>query len=309
VSGGGGEDGRWAGEARAKVNLDLRILAREASGYHQIETVLQRLELADRVGLELRTDGEVRLEVKGVPPGELGPADANLAVRAARCFQEALAGEGERFPGVSILLEKRIPHGAGLGGGSADAAAVLLGLDRLLAARMGRTRLLHLGAALGADVPFLATGVPCALAWGRGDRILPLPPLPVRTILLAVPSPGVSTPWAYGILASHREAGMSTCGPIVRGELGPGGWSRIAADARNEFEDALFPHRPDLARVKSELLGVGARVALLSGSGSALFGVFDEPSLAEEAEEALRGVLSDLPGLRWFRTRTVATPS
>lgn len=348
----------WAGRAPAKVNVALRVLAREAGGHHQIETIFQALELADEVELALRSDGQVVLELEGVPEGELGPDDENLAVRAARAFLRAvreedpggtrpgvrgregeearpgsgMVGAGASGPGVDIRLVKRIPHGAGLGGGSSDAAAVLRGMNEAAGAPLERDRLLALGGELGADVPFFLSGAVRALAWGRGDRLLPLPPLPPRDIVLAVPSEPVATAWAYGVLAEHREKEGAGAAPaalldeVLRGGgtesregagSGPAGdapdvasggwkgeaaWERAARLAVNDFEEALFPHRPELAKLKAELLRLGARPALLAGSGSAVFGVFPESSLAEEAAVALEAVL---PSVRVIRTRTL----
>lgn len=335
----------WSGAAPAKVNLFLRILAREEGGYHQIETLFQALELSDRVELRVSEDqasprdgarptGEeaeaVTLILKGVEEGALGSPDSNLAVRAARAFLDEAPFDGPGGPpSVAIHLEKRIPHGAGLGGGSSDAAAVLRGLGDLYPHAMAPERLHALAGGLGADVPFFLGGGPLALGWGRGDRLLPLPPLPSRPVILLIPDAPIATPWAYQVLAARRRArGESGARARVLGsellesgteEEGPspgtaahgatGGpsrsrWDQVAASAENAFQAALEPHRPELERLRRGLAAAGAGPALLSGSGSSLFGVFESPSRAERAEAELA---QRFPEVRRIRTRTLGT--
>jgi len=295
----------WKGKAPAKVNLLLRVLAREESGYHQVETVLQALELADEVRLRLdepRTG--VKLEVVGVPEGDLGPDENNLAVRAVGLFRRAVVGRDDSFPGIGIHLEKRIPHGAGLGGGSSDAAAVMLGLNDLLGSPLSGGDLVRIGGRLGADVPFFMLRCSRALAWGRGDRLFPLSPLPVRDVLLAIPPLGISTPWAYEVLARHREATGEAVAGAAR--VPPGGgedWADIAAAAVNDFEPALAPHRGEILWLRDVLREHGAAPALLSGSGSAVFGVFPDADSRERAAEAVR---SAVPETRVIRSRTLS---
>ena len=293
--------GVWSGAAPAKVNLELAVLGREESGYHQIRTIFQALTLADHVTVR-RIDGEdrTRLEITGVPEGELGPTEENLAFRAAEVFRGALRAKGLGIPGIGILLEKHVPHGAGLGGGSSDAAAVLRGLNDLTGRALEGSDLMELGARLGSDVPFFVSGASRARGSGRGERILPLEPLPQREILLAAPKEPVSTAWAYGALARYREGQRFH---TRRSNLasGSGGWAATESRAENDFEEALFPLRPELARIKMALIEAGARPALLSGSGSAVFGVFETEELVSEAEQHLRGV----DGVAWtIRTRT-----
>ena len=291
----------WRGDAPAKVNLRLEVLAREASGYHQIETVFQTLTLADRVELTLKTDAEVALELRGVPPDVFGPPERNLAVRAADAFRAALEALDLRCPGVQIALEKEVPHGAGLGGASSDAAAVLRGLNILLDGPLSVSDMMRLGAELGSDVPFFVSGAVRALAWGRGDRILPLSPLDVREVLVVVPAEPIATEWAYGVLAAHRKSrGTPSALGALRVSAGAG-WPEVESHARNDFEEALFPLRPDLSRAKAALEEAGARPALLSGSGSAVFGVFETEQAVAVAEADVR---KQIPGVRTLRTRT-----
>ncbi len=302
-----GEEGRrWAGSAPAKVNLFLRILAREEGGHHQIETVFQQVELADGLEVEVRVGGEhepgtLSLELAGVAPTALGEPEDNLAVRAARGFLEEMGASGG-LPSVRIRLEKRIPHGAGLGGGSSDAAAVLRGLSILLPRAVPPDRVQAVAGALGADVPFFLADTPRALAWGRGDQILPLGALPPREVLLLVPPNGIATPWAYRVLAEHRST-VGAASPRAR-VLDPAllsTWEGMAELAENAFQPALHAHRPDLEVLRGALAAEGADPALLSGSGSALFGVFASPQAADRADGELA---RRFPEVSRIRTRT-----
>lgn len=256
--------------APAKVNLRLRILAREASGYHQLETIFLRLELADTVRVR-RANGH-SLDVSGdVGAAALGPTERNLAWRAAHAYVEASAMRD----GWAIELEKHIPVGGGLGGGSADAGAVLRALDAMSPAPLGEARLLTLATSLGADVPFLTSTHVCALGWGRGERLLALEPPPPRHVILLVPSFGVSTADAYGWLSSHpRSAAREETGVLEPAALAT--WEGIAAVAVNDFETVVAAHHPVLAALVEGLCAAGCAPAMLSGSGSVVYGVLPE---------------------------------
>jgi len=312
-----GEVQIWKGTAPAKVNLFLRILAREEGGFHQIETLFQALDLADPIAVEVSIGGgseTVALEVIGKPVGPLGPPESNLVVRAARQFLGA--AKLEDGIAVRIRLEKRIPIGGGLGGGSSDAATTLRALDELLPGAVPRDRLVALAGTLGADVPFFLQGLPLALGWGRGDQLFPLPPLPSRPVLLLIPKPGISTPWAYAALADHRrDRGLGNAPARVlpaalSGLPGGGGeaedrWATVERLAENAFEAALAPHRPELAKLKAALHEAGASCALLSGSGSTVFGAFRTDAEADRAEALLA---REYPSLRQIRTSTRSDP-
>jgi 4-diphosphocytidyl-2-C-methyl-D-erythritol kinase len=253
--------------AQAKVNLTLRILAREATGYHQIETVFQRLDLADDVRLEL-TAGSRSLTCDGpmLPAEGLGPVEENLAWRAAAAY---LAATGSSR-GFRIEITKQIPTGGGLGGGSADAGAVLRLMDRLHGG-LPAHQLLGLAAAIGADVPFMTQDVcTLALAWGRGDRLLGLPALPPAECLLVVAPFGVNTAAAYRSLADH---GIPAPGAVMLEMSGFASWTAVAASAVNEFEDVVFPANPRLAEAFAALRSATSAGVLvrMSGSGSTLF--------------------------------------
>ena len=264
--------------AQAKVNLSLRILAREESGFHQIETVFQRLALADLVTVR-EADGRT-LDMRfsdGARTVDLGPVEQNLAWRAAEAYA-AVAGSPR---GWAIEIGKHIPVGGGLGGGSADAAAVLRALDALAARPLGPSALVDIAARLGADVAFLTSTSELALAWGRGERMLDLPPLTAADVLLIVPDFGVHTGHAYAALAVHRAAGHLQAGAAWRSPRSLGSWSAVAADAVNDFEPVVFEMHPALATVRAQLAALPQTVlALMSGSGSTLFAVQEQSAAA-----------------------------
>ena len=260
--------------AQAKLNLHLRVLSREATGYHSIETIFHRIDLADDIVVSI-TDGERTIDVDG---GETGPAEANLAYRAA-----ALYASHAGWPaGFRIELEKRIPIGAGLGGGSADAAAVLRALNFLSPRPIPVQELLELAARLGADVPFLASGAVMALAWGRGERLLECAPLPRRDILLMTPEFSVATADAYRWLDEDRMGETTTAAvepnaPLLIDPVTLTTWDAIARFARNDFEPVVAARHPRLEGYLEALRRSRASFAQMTGSGSTIFGVLDSP--------------------------------
>lgn len=265
-------------EAQAKINLRLRVLAREATGFHQLETLFLRLALADEVTVRV-TDGSRTLDVRGdVDAGALGPTERNLAWRAA----ESYATHTGWPAGFAIELDKRIPIGGGLGGGSADAGAVLRALDAIAPNPVGEPRLLALAARLGSDVPFLTTSHPFALGWGRGERLLALTPPAQREVMLLLPSFGVNTADAYGWLASSRTGAVTPPEPDVFDPAALSDWSMIASVATNDFEPVVAARHPQIAALVEQLRKLGCAPAMMSGSGSTVFGVIPEAgSLAQ----------------------------
>jgi len=252
--------------AHAKVNLFLRVLAREDDGFHSLETLFCLLSLADDLHAERTDTGGVTVEVEGA---DCGPDSDNLAVRAARL---ALDATGRRF-GVRLGLRKRIPVRAGLGGGSSDAAATLAAVNHLAGNAIPRHELLQMAARLGSDIPFLLTGAPLALAWGRGDRLLRLPPLPSAPGLLVIPEAGISTPEAYRQLDQSRSGGGRR-GAVALDFETLGSWGSIARLAGNDFEFALFGRHPDLKRAFDALAGTQPLLCRMSGSGSAMVAIY-----------------------------------
>ncbi len=286
----GARAGRAA--AQAKINLRLRVLSRESSGYHQIETVFQRLDLADEVTVRTGVAGRA-IDCTGdaIPAEGLGAAEDNLAYRAAQAYRDA-AGWPDGF---AIEIVKRIPVGGGLGGGSADAGAVLRILEALAPRPMG-IRVLELAAHLGADVPFMATEAPLAFAWGRGERMLGLNPLPRRRVQLVVPAFGIRAADAYRWLAESR-APYELAGALLPAAALLS-WAEVGEVAENDFEGPVEQRHPEIGRYRKALERSGARIAMLAGSGSSVLGVF---------EDGARGVAAgDVEGARLIETRTAA---
>lgn len=241
------------------------MLARESTGYHQIETVFTLLELADELTVE-RTDAGIALSVEGA---ETGPAEENLAYRAAEMVLEAT---GRRF-GVRMHLVKRIPVGAGLGGGSADGAAALHAVNALAGNRVPGHEILQFAARLGSDVPFLASGAPFALAWGRGERMFRLPPPPPAPVLLVIPPFGVHTGKAYELLSQGRDWSQGR-GSVVLEHDALVTWGGIARLGGNDFEVPVFGKEPALRDLFERLCNTRPLLARLSGSGSALVALY-----------------------------------
>src|SRR3989454_2518585 len=229
--------------AHATINLFLRILAREATGFHQIETAFALLELADELHVR-RTDSGVTLAVNGP---DLGPADENLAVRAARAVLDAT---GNRF-GVAITLTKRIPVRAGLGGGSSDGAAALHAVNALAGNAVPRHELLHFAARLGSDVAFFAGGAALALAWGRGERQFRLPAPPALPALVAIPPIEVATPDAYRWWDEQNRS-PAPRGPVNLDADALSTWGSIGRLGGNDFETVVFGKRSEERRVGKE---------------------------------------------------------
>ena len=257
--------------AQAKINLFLRILGREVNGYHSIETMFLRLDLADVVRVRVGDGREraIRCHGHACPAEGLGPPEQNLAYRAALAYADAVGWPS----GFAIDVEKNVPVGSGLGGGSADAAAVLRALDMMAPKAAGDETIAKIASRLGADVPFLASDSVCALAWGRGERMLDLRPPPRRQAELLVPAFGVSTKWAYDQLAAtwgdvrprparHRVAELSS-------------WDHLSTVAVNDLEPIVSAKHPEIGACVVNLRARGATIAMMSGSGSTVFGIFD----------------------------------
>jgi 4-diphosphocytidyl-2-C-methyl-D-erythritol kinase len=277
--------------AQAKINLRLRIVARETSGYHQLETLFHRIALADVVRVR-RTTGARTLDVVGdVDTAALGPVERNLAWRAAQSYADATGMPG----GFAIELEKRIPVGGGMGGGSADAGAVLRALDAMAEVPVGEPQLVRLASALGSDVPYLASEHAFALAWGRGERMMALAPPPVREVRLFFPSFGVNTADAYSWLPTPDDPTAFVIHPPQLAR-----WESLALLAVNDFEPVVAAHHPEIGAVLATQRGdPSVELAMLSGSGSSMFSI-----LRGETDQSVHQPIGDA-GIRMMTTQTV----
>lgn len=280
--------------AHAKANLFLRVLSREASGFHGIETLFTLLELADTLEIE-RTPEGIELEVEGAATG---PTEQNLAFRAAELVLEAT---GRRF-GVRMRLVKRIPVGAGLGGGSSDAAAALHGVNYLSGQAIPRAEILQFAARLGSDVAFFAAGAPLALAWGRGERLFRLPAPPQAPALLLIPPFGVSTAEAYAALDASG-AGLVRRGAVALEAAAFASWGAIGRLGGNDFEPLIFGQHPDLKLAFERLAETGPLLVRLSGSGGALVAIYRHLEQRDAAALQLAG-----GNYRLIETTTRAVP-
>lgn len=282
--------------APAKLNLFLRVLAREDDGYHGIETLFCLIDLADTLVITQRAGRGVTLTDDGA---DCGPPEQNLATRAAQLVLEAV---GHSFA-VDIAITKRIPVQAGLGGGSADAAAALIGVNQLAGNAVPRHELLQFASRLGSDIPFLVSGAPLALGWGRGERMLRLPPLPAAHGLLLIPPIGISTVDAYRQVDSARQ-GVGRRGAVALDLDALGSWGSIARLAGNDFEFALFGRHPELKRGFEALAATHPLLCRMTGSGSALFAVYRGQRERDDARMQLNPRLGKLIDIE-----TLATPS
>lgn len=264
--------------APAKVNLSLRVVGKRRDGYHLIDSIIVPVSLYDEIGIERARPGakiSVACDDPKIPSGE-----KNLAYKAAALL---LGRDAAKHP-VAIHIKKHIPAGAGLGGGSSDAAAVLVGVNRLFRLKKSRRRLLGLAAKIGADVPFFIIGRP-ARARGIGERLKPLKT--GRRLWLVIVYPGfpVSTSWAYHSLSFKLTKN------IVKTSLNSHvrplrGW---AVELFNDLEKPVFRRYPKVARLKRKLAEEGAAGTLMSGSGSSVFGIFSSRDKARKAFLRLQG--------------------
>jgi len=266
-------------KAFAKLNLGLRVLYKRPDGYHELRTVFQTISLADRLDVTFERARETRIEIEGTPE-----IPDNLVGKAARLVLEDL----EIHASVVFRLRKRIPAGAGLGGGSSDAAAVLLALPVLAGENLAPERLAGLAAQLGSDVPFFLHGG-TALGLGRGEELYPLPDRGATRrgatrALLIVPDVHSSTAEAYEEL-SPRLTSIALQNKLVGFQQEV--WQPVGVAGVNDFEETMFALHPQLRRIKDRLRRCGADPAAMTGSGSAIFGIFQDQDHLERAKKQL----------------------
>ena len=268
--------------APAKLNLGLRVLYKRPDGFHELRTLFQTISLADTItvsyapgrGSEVTLDSELKIP-------------NNLIVRAAEALLEETGARGR----VHFSLKKRIPMGGGLGGGSTNAAAVLLGLPALLGKRVPINVLSTIGAKLGSDIPFFLYGGR-ALGLGRGTELYPLPDGPAEALVLVVPGFPVATPDAYRALSARLASdGGATARSEFEAELWQGEGRRFfspKAAVVNDFEPVVFQQFPELIKIQKKLARTGASPAGMTGSGSTMYGVYESPAAAAEAVARLK---------------------
>jgi 4-diphosphocytidyl-2-C-methyl-D-erythritol kinase len=263
--------------AFAKINLRLEILGKRPDGYHELRTIFQTVSLHDDLRLRRALKPGISLSVEGNRALSGEPVEKNLVYRAVQALEQELKDSR----GIEIGLKKKIPAGRGLGGGSSDAAAAMIGYLRLTGKKLAPERLMEIGASLGADVPFFLQGGR-ALGIGRGDEIYPLPDMETKSILIVSPAEiRVPTPDAYRWLNAPELTKTAENHKLWK--FCASSWSVQGTGLLNEFEGAVFRQYPGLDQIKRELLQKGATEALLAGSGSAVIGVFPSPAKARRA--------------------------
>jgi 4-diphosphocytidyl-2-C-methyl-D-erythritol kinase len=278
------------------VNLFLEVRGKRADGFHEIGTLFQAVEAGDALGAEPWDS----LALAGAE-GLTEDPDDNLVLKAARLLQTRYADrfpEYGKAPGIRFTLEKRVPAGAGLGGGSSDAAAALRLANAIWKLGLSDEALRALGAELGSDVPFfLSTST--AFGEGRGEVLSPAPAPLSFHVVIATPRCHVDTGWAYGELARSREGRFGNSWPAFKARYAanPADLS-LYRDLRNDFEDPVLGHHPEVRVVRDALQSFGPARAMLSGSGASVFALFADEGPAEAARAAVK------PGCRWaVRTR------
>lgn len=268
--------------APAKINLVLRILDSRPDGYHNLWSLMQTVQLEDALELSL-SDNHSTITLRCDEPS-LKTDASNLVYRAAAGVLE----DAGRTVGLDIALAKRIPMGAGLGGGSSDAAATIIGLNRLLNLGWSTEKMAYLGQTLGSDVPFFFSA-PSAIVEGRGEKVVPVQIKGSRWVILVNPGFPIETKWAYQQLSVSRT-GVQPLSDVHTGlgKTGELSWEEVFQAAQNDFEDTVFKAHPVLFKIKQRLLTDGAETALLSGSGATVFGVFRDETTARQAEIGFR---------------------
>jgi 4-diphosphocytidyl-2-C-methyl-D-erythritol kinase len=261
----------------AKINWTLEVLFKREDGFHELRTIYQTISLHDRLTLN-RTDGaiEILCDDARVPVDE-----TNLVYRAA----ERLRQEAGVHSGARIQIEKRIPVAAGMGGGSSNAAATLLGLEQLWQVKLHEQKRFEIAAGLGSDVPlFLLGGT--MLGIGRGEEVYPLEEVKCDYLLLVNPGIAVSTAAAYASLSRLTREAMPLKIPFAF--FAAKGIHELPLVARNDFEEVVFVTHPEIAELKERLHHLGAKHSLMSGSGSTVFAVFDNLETSERAQQEMR---------------------
>ncbi len=269
-------------KAYAKINLYLDVTARRADGYHELLTVMQSISLFDTLTVERSVQKGILLDTGGVLPAD----DSNLVCRAARAYFER---SGAPF-GVTVKLEKQIPMQAGMGGGSADAAAMLKALNRLDGDRFTERELCEIGAAVGADVPFCVVGG-TRLCRGIGEVMEPIPNRLKGTLVVAIGAEGVSTPAAFGELdrryGDFKERGEKKRPTALLDAMARGDIVAAVPHFENLFEEVILPLRPAVGEIKRTMREMGAAASMMSGSGPSVWGIFERAADAERAKAAL----------------------
>ncbi len=265
--------------APAKINLYLGVTGKEENGYHTVETIMQAISLCDTVTVKKMSGESFSLTCS---VDTLSCDSSNLAWKAAMLYFDTLGIEDRSF---SVHIEKQIPIAGGLAGGSTDAAAVLLALNHLHQKTMSEDMLLSCSEKIGMDIPFCllaGMGISTALGLHYGEKMQSLPTMPRMPLVIASAGEGVSTPWAYGLIDATAPNPPMGYVPVLDA-LRSADDTALLSSMYNCFEDVILPNRPLADHCRSRLLSMGARRAMMSGSGPTVFGIFDTPQAAQTA--------------------------
>ena len=276
--------------APAKINLCLSVIGKRDDGYHELESVMQKLELADVITIEISEGHGITLSCSD---SKLPVNEDNLAWQAARKFLDHHAIQCQ----VNLHLEKNIPVSAGLGGGSSDAAAVLLALDDLLQANTGEYQLLKIALELGADVSFFIKSYPASFATGIGEKLISVPGITDCVVLLVNPGFPVSTKWVFDNFALTTKGNPYILAPEKDCQStiysGPWGGDLLQAGSDvffNDLETVTATRYPEIGTIKRRMIDDGAEIALMSGSGPTLFAIFKNRDQAQDSFEKFRRI-------------------
>jgi 4-diphosphocytidyl-2-C-methyl-D-erythritol kinase len=268
--------------APAKLNLYLDVINKRLDGYHDIVSIMHQIDLYDIIQLEAAEGINLNCPALSIP------AESNLVYKAARLLQEYT----NSCQGASINIDKHIPDGAGLGGGSSDAASVLIGLNQLWHLDLNKQELMQIGKRLGADVPFFIIGGTC-LAEGIGTEITPLPNLCNIWFILVYPKINISTNWVYKNVKFELTNQTKTVKMVIDG-LRYNDIMAVSTGCYNRLEDVTLNHYPQIKAIKDELIDAGCLAALMSGSGSCIFGITGNKEEVEEISCKLKGGNRDI---------------
>jgi len=266
----------------AKINLRLEILSKREDGYHEIETIFHKISIFDEISLETTSGKEILLRVNDP---SIPSDNTNLAYKAADLLFKYL----KINPGIKIDLKKKIPSGAGLGGGSSNAAITLMGLDRLLNLNLSKQELTDIAIKLGADVPFFLTDSSTSYATGIGEKIKSIETNSKLWFLVIFPGFTVSTAWAYNSINKYNLLTKSTKNNIIVNYSMD--INTVKSLLYNDFESIVNKEYPETAKIKEQLLIAGAQGAMLSGSGSSVFGIYPDEESAKKASSSIKPLI------------------
>jgi len=280
-------------KAPAKINLTLDVLYKRPDQYHEVEMIMTTVDLADRIGLDSRKDGQILISSSS---GFIPNDSRNLAYQAAQLLKDTYGLQ----EGVLITIDKQIPIAAGLAGGSSDAAATLRGLNKLWNLNLSLDTLAELGAKIGSDVSFCVYGG-TALATGRGEKIQELPAPPTCWVVLAKPKIGVSTAQVYGALRLDEVKHPNTKQMIEAIETE--NYDLMCDSVGNVLETVTFNLHPEVVMIKEQMKRFGADAVLMSGSGPTVFGLVDSESRLSRIYNGLRGFCEEVFAIRMLGER------